>query len=222
MKGRLQVANLLLRTGEEIEPMAESPPIPPTTGGAATPQAPTRAGYWLGAGIVTAGVLAAVVWAVLGIASFSREVDQFQRVPLGETGQVSFSAPGGYVIYYEGGPGSPGGVPDFNVSIRPLDGGEAGDLANYGGSLTYNLGGHAGSAAGTFQVRKPGRFTFQTTTSSQATGRLAVGRTIGRKLVGVVAGALALGFAGLLVGGAVVIVTAVKRRRVRRQTGTAP
>ena len=202
--------------------MADNPPLAtPPQGGADAPAAPTRAGYWLGAGIMAVGVVAAALWAVLGIASFSHEIDGFQRVPLGQSGQLSLSKPGGYVIYYEGGRGSQGAVPDFNVSIRPVDGGAAGDLADYRGSLTYDLGGHSGSAAGTFQVRTPGRFTFQTTTSSQATGQLAVGRTIGRKLVGVVLGALALGLAGLLVGGTIVIVTAVKRRKAR-QTGSPP
>ncbi len=53
------------------------------TAGGITSGGPTRTRYWVGGGIMVAGVLAAILWVVVGIGSLSDEIDGFQRVPLG-------------------------------------------------------------------------------------------------------------------------------------------
>lgn len=166
---------------------------------------------------MVAGVLAAILWVVVGIGSLSDEIDGFQRVPLGRSGEVSFSEPGGYVIYYEG-----DAFPGFNADVEPLDGGRAEAPVEYGGDLTYDMGGRSGRAVGTIRILQPGRFTFDTTSTPDAGGRLAVGPTIARRLVLVVVGALALAFGGGIIGATTLIVTALKRYGVRSRRVPGP
>jgi hypothetical protein len=168
----------------------------------------------LGGGIVVVGIVAAVLWFALGIAGLSDDVDGFQRVPLGGTGEVSFSESGGYVIYYEG---SEDPSPPFDADLEPLDGGEAGPIGSYGTDLTYDFGGRSGTAVGTIEIVRPGRFRLDTTTPSDAGGELAVGRTLGRRLVTSVVGGLALGFGSCFIGATILIVTAVRRYNARKR-----
>ena len=191
----------------------------PGTGGIA-PGRPSRIWYWLGSGIIVAGMIAAALWIVVGMGGLSNEIDSFQRVPVGGSGEVLFSTPGSYVIYYEGGQGvSPG----FQAAVEPLDGGRAEAPADYNGDLNYDLGGHAGHAVGTIRILEPGRFKLDTTTTSDDDGgQLALGPPIGRELVSLVVGALALGFGSCIVGATTLIVTAVKRRKRPAPTATWP
>jgi hypothetical protein len=171
-------------------------------------------GYWLGGAIVLLGIVAAVLWIVLGVRSLSDQVDDFQRVPLGGTGEVSFSEPGGYVVYYEGEVDPP---PSFDGDLDPLDGGRSEPMASYNSDLTYDMGGRSGVAVRTVEIVEPGRFRFETRARSGAAGQLAVGRTLGRKLVFTVVGGLAVGFGSCLIGLLTVIVTIVRRWSARKR-----
>ena len=193
---------------------ADVPYFPPPSAGGPAPGGPSRIGYWVGGAIAVLGIVAAVLWVVLGIRSISDQVDDFQRVPLGGTGEVSFSEPGGYVVYYEGDEDPP---PSFDGDIDPLDGGRSEAMAPYSSDLTYNMGGHSGVAVGTIEILEPGRFRFDTRTRSDAGGQLAVGRTLGRKLVTTVVGGLGLGFGSCFIGATILIVTAVRRYSARRR-----
>jgi len=191
---------------------------PPASGGSAS-GGPSRIWYWLGGAIIVAGIVGAVAWVVLGIGALSDEIDRFQRVPFGGSGEISFSEPGSYVIYYEDGLDV---FPGFRADIEPLDGGAAEDPRDYTSDLTYNLGGHSGQAVGTIRILEPGRFRFNTTTTSEAGGQLAVGPSIGRRLVFTVVGALGLAFGSAILGVTILIVTAVKRHRARRRAEQGP
>lgn len=172
---------------------------------------PSRIWYWVGGGIIAGGLLAAALLVVLGMGALSDEIDGFQRVPFGGSGEVSLSE-GGYVLYHEG-LQAPSSV---DADVEPLDGGEAEAPAPYGSGLTYDLGGRSGTAVGTIRVLRPGRFRIDTTTTSDADGQLAVGTSVARRILFLVLGCLALFFGSIVVGATTLIVTAVKRQRARR------
>jgi hypothetical protein len=178
---------------------------------------PSRVWYWVGGAIVLTGLAAGAVWGVLGFRSLSNRVDQFQRLPVDGGGDVTLTAPGPYTVYYEGpGAGDEGAlVPCFHISLVAFEGGKVVELSDYGGSLTYNVGGHSGRAVATFRVEEPGRYTLRTSSLDRG-GLLAVGRGVGKRLVTTVAGALALAVLGIGFGAAVLIITAVRRRARRR------
>ncbi len=93
-------------------------------------------------------------------------------------------------------------------------------LADYGGRLTYDFGGHAGQALFTFEIDRPGRYVVEA--SSAGRGDLAVGRGVGGRLVRTVVGAVLLALGGVIVGAIVLIVTAVARHNAGRQAGPPP
>src|SRR5215469_2406303 len=60
----------------------------------------SRLGYWL-AGCLLVVAAAVITLAVLGIVSWDRQIQDFQRVPAPGRGEVTFTRPGGYVLYVE-------------------------------------------------------------------------------------------------------------------------
>jgi hypothetical protein len=84
----------------------------------------SRAGYWIGGGLIAVGVVGAVLWLVLSLVNLSNEVDEFQRVPVRGEGTVRLEARK-HVIYYEGA-NADEAVPRFEITItdtqteRPL------------------------------------------------------------------------------------------------------
>lgn len=173
---------------------------------------PSRKGYWFGAAIVVLGVLGAVVWVGLTFLRFSDTVDDFQRFPLNEEGVVTFAGTGGYVIYYEGPGASDGNVPEGQVQITPVDGGDPLDLAAYDTDLTYDFD-RSGVAVLTVEVDEPGDYLL--VSQSEGDGHLAVGRSVASRLVFGLVGGFAVGGLGVVVGAIVLIVTAVRRRGPR-------
>lgn len=184
----------------------------------------------MGASIIASGFAAAALWAVMGLTSVSSKIDDFQRVPLGGSAEVTFPEAGAYVIYYERPPGAKGGSmfhvgsdvgPEeafhVNVEIEPLDGGVGGGLDDYRSTLTYNLHGRSGTAVGTFQILEPGRFMFHTTESSEDSGLVALGPSLGRRLAATIFGGLFLTIGGVVLGGVTMLAIGAKRRNARRR-----
>lgn len=188
------------------------------------PAGPSRAGYWIGGGIIAAGILGALLCGGLAYTAFIHRVDGFQRVPLTGT-EVLHLDPGGYVVYYEG-LGVPGNVPATTVVVTPSGGLQPLDISRYGGPdgrsyLTYGVHGHAGEAIATFTIPDPGG-DYRLTSAAVGLGGLAVGRSIGPQLAFGILGALASAGVGLAIGLLLIILTAVKRRKARRlQAGYA-
>jgi uncharacterized protein DUF2510 len=175
--------------------------------------------YW----VAGAAVVAAVVWfalsLVLGIRSINGQVEGFQRVPIPGQAEVSFAEPGGYTLYYEGwgaGDEQPT-IPSFSVSLASVGDGEEVSIRDYGGSQTYDLGGHSGRALATFRIEEPGRFLLRAEGEPQdVEANVAVGRSVGPGIFRTVIPAFA-GSLILVLGGAVLaVVVAVRRNRARR------
>ena len=167
-----------------------------------------------------------VVWFVLnlalGLLAVDHQVDRFQRLPLPGQGEVSFTEPGGYVLYYEGLGAPEAAIPPFTATLVPVSGDGSIPVSDYGGSLTYDFSGHSGQAVGTFNIDAPGRFILQTESEvdgvSQATG--AVGRSVGWAIVRTVVFALVEAPVLIVGGAALAVVVAIRRRRAQRLSPT--
>ena len=62
---------------------------------------PSRLWYWV-AGVLLAGAVILIVFAVLGFVSLTGQVKDFQRVEVPGRAELTFAEPGGYVVYLEG------------------------------------------------------------------------------------------------------------------------
>ncbi len=183
-----------------------------------------RVGYWIAAALfvlaVALGVLAGV-----GFSSLVRQVDSFQRVQVPGQATVTFSKPGGYLVYLEGpgfgGLSSTGQVP---LSMHSDASGRQVSLGSLSGvQETYTLGSHSGQAVASFTITAPGRYVVNAgTPSDPAPTDIAFGHGIGSALalaiVGLVLGILAL-VAAVIVG---IITAVVRSRRGRRPLYAGP
>jgi hypothetical protein len=116
----------------------------------------SRAGYLLGGCLITLGVVGAIIWFVTSVTSVKDEVNGFQRGPL--TGKTTMQLEAHkYVVYYEG-PSAEVSVPPFEIEIAEERTGTSLDIALYGGSLTYAVPGHEGSAQATVTPTRAGAY----------------------------------------------------------------
>jgi hypothetical protein len=103
------------------------------------------------------------------------------------------------------------------VEILVVDPGGDGVLAldDYSGSLTYSVSGHSGSAVATVTPPRAGTYELRAaTTADPAAGfEVAMGESIGGRIVGTILGAFAIGGGLLAAGIALIVTTAVRRRR---------
>ena len=175
---------------------------------------PSRAWYWVGGAVAVVGIVATVVWVVAGVRAFTRQVDGFQRIDVGDEAPVTFDEPGGYTIYYEG-PGADVADPDVDVTIRG-PGISGGSLDEYDGTLTYTVGGREGRAVLTVEIEEPGTF-LVAATSFDEDGQIAIGRSLGPRLVKTIVGGLILGVYTLGGTAGIVLLTALRRRDARRR-----
>jgi hypothetical protein len=163
---------------------------------------------------VAFAVIGAIVWMVLAFGHISSMVDDFQRVPIPGKGDVRLDARK-YVIYVEG-PGADQAVPPVNVAItKPGSSTRPPILRAYDGSLTYSFG-KTGSAQATVTPRRAGVYHVRTTGGDTAGNfQLALGNSLGGKIVSAVVGALVIAAVFGIAG----IVLLIRTRRRRR---TAP
>ncbi len=173
----------------------------------------SRAGYWIGAFLIVAGVLGAVVWGVTSFLAIGDRVDGFARAPAPGSAEVRLEARK-YVVYVEG----PGVGEDFSPPIQfqvvRSDGDGALPIAGYGGSLTYSMSGHSGRAAGTVTPSRAGTYVLRTATPDSGAGYgVALGESIGGQIVHTILGALGLGGLGLTAGIGLIVATGLRRRR---------
>jgi hypothetical protein len=161
------------------------------------------------------GLLAGVAWAVLMSVALIGRVDSFPRVPDLGKGVISLTHSGGYLIYYEGPGASNGYHPAVHAVVTPLSASAAVTSVNsYSGSLTYQIGHREGTAVGTVQIARPGRFLVQVTSPGALAGSyLAVGSNITAGIAAIVLPALLLALAGI--GGAIAIAI-IRHSRARR------
>jgi hypothetical protein len=119
----------------------------------------SRAGYWIGGGLIAAGVVGAVLWFVFSLLNLDNEVDDFQRVPVPGERTVQLEARK-YVIYFEG-PNADEAVPQFEIAITDTDTERPLETSTYGGSLTYSFG-EEGSAQATITPPRAGTYAVRT------------------------------------------------------------
>jgi hypothetical protein len=198
----------------------------------AGPLRPSR--YWY---LIAGGLLAVVVVcltaAVIGIFSWDRQIQDFQRVAVPGQGEVTLTQPGQYVLYVEtpgsccswtlGSQDTPLAGWSMRLAMGPANGSRETPVSNWTGAPeSYGVGGHQGLTAMSFTITQPGTYLIDTRdVRPAAVTDLAVGRNIlGPTLRPLVL--LVIGLAALL--GAVVsfVFTAARRRRARRRQGQPP
>ena len=183
--------------------------------------------WYLGAGCLLAAAAACVTLGVAGFLSLNRQIEDFQRVPAPGHGEITFTQPGGYVIYVEtrgqccslsGGSGSgPFASWSMQGALVPANGGPPVSVTTWQGPAeSYSVAGHQGQTAAYFTITHAGSYVLATKDVTPRTiTDLAVGRVIGRATVRsvllIVAGLAALLGAGLWFG-----FTAFRRSRARR------
>lgn len=182
---------------------------------------PSRIGYFLAplpvvVGIVVAGLL---VWHLLG--GLQNAMTRF--VAPGTT-VVTLDRPGSYTIFHEaesvvdGKVYSAQNISGLRVVVAAEAGGAAVAVSAPKVNSSYSIGGHSGKSILSFDVAAPGRYRL---TASYADGRagpqtvLAVGGGFLARLLATVLGALGAVFAGFLGALALVLITYIRRRRVR-------
>jgi len=173
-----------------------------------------------------AGGVICIAFAVAGFFALNRQIADFQRVPVPGQAGVTFTQPGGYVLYIEepgqccsinvGSGSSSGPFPSWSMEVflQPVNGGPQVSVGTWQGiTESYGITGHQGQAAMYFTIDHPGRYRLGTTNANPGSiTDVAVGRGIGRGIlvpfILVVAGSLAV-LAGLVTG----LVTVSRRRR---------
>lgn len=176
----------------------------------------SRAGYWIGVGLIVVGVAGALLWGVLGFTRMGDTVDDFARAPAPGSARVELEARK-YIVYVEG----PGVGRDFSppMEILIVDPGADGvlPLADYSGSLTYSMSGHSGSAVATVTPPRAGVYDVRAATTADPSGgfEVALGESIGGRIVSTILGALAIGGLGVAAGVALIVTTGVRRKRRR-------
>jgi hypothetical protein len=161
--------------------------------------------------LVAFAVIGAIVWVILAFGRIANTVDDFQRVAIPGRADVRLEARK-YVVYVEG-PRADEAVPRVTIAItsrgsstRPLI------LRPYSGSLTYSLD-RTGSAQATVTPPRAGVYRVRTTGGDTAGSfQLALGDSVGGKIVSAVAGALAIG-AVFGIAGIVLLIRTRRRRR---------
>jgi len=177
----------------------------------------SKAGYWIGGGLMVVAVLGAILWAYGAARNVIGVVDDFQHVPVPGRSAVDLEARK-YVIYVEG-PNADGVVPPVAISVTDARTERRVALRDYGGELTYSFD-TSGSAYATITPPRAGRYDVRVRAGTVGEGsgfQLAIGESIGGKIVGGLVGTFAIGGVFGIAGLVLLIVTGVRRsnRRAR-------
>jgi hypothetical protein len=182
------------------------------------PTGPSRVWYWVAGAAVAASVIWLAAGILFGIRGFSRQIEGFQRVPIPGEAELSFDAPGGNTLYFEGlgAADEQVALPSLRVSVAPVGGGGEVPVHSYSGSSTYSVGGRSGRAIGTFRIDAPGRFLIRTQGDLEGgQANVAVGSSIApaifRTLGLTIPAVLVLFFGGV----ALAVVVAIRRSQAR-------
>ena len=186
----------------------------PLPGGPQNPPAgrrPSAAGYWVGALVAVLSIVGAVVWGVFTFLGWQAHVEDFPRLTPPGTVAVSVTDPESHFIFLEHDRST--AVPEMPaVAVTGPTGSEVPTVAQVN-NLRYDVpdaANRVGDAVLSFETNEPG--TYLVAVEAAEEGTIVA---VGDDLVGgwwlQVAGSVALLLGGVLVGLAVVIVTAVRR-----------
>jgi hypothetical protein len=199
--------------------MQPGPFVPPPSAGGDGEVRPS--GWWfvVAGGLALAGIVGAVVLWVTGVVRMTDKIDEFTRIDVPGTGEVSIDDPGGYSIYHE----YLGAADDSfqsmpSVTVTDPSGNEV-DLRAYSSSVTYDFSGHEGEGVYSFDADQSG--TYQVETTGDSTSTIAVGPGIGRGLVSYIVGGFVVGAIGVIGGIVVAVMIGVRRGRSRRMISAA-
>ena len=183
------------------------------------PIRPSAAWYVVGGVLALLGLAGGLVIGILGVARVLDEPEDFQRVDAPGEGSVTFDEPGGYVLYLEA-PGHvtpTGRLATDDVALTPdRPNGLPLQMQPYDSRLTYEHGNRAGKADLTFEVTEPGRYRLEVAEVPDQVTTVAVGESFASGLAIPILLGLAVGAGGLLIGGAVMLSTGIRRGRVKR------
>jgi hypothetical protein len=172
----------------------------------------SKAGYWIGGGLIAFGIVAALAWGVILYWHTAGAIGDFERVAVPGQGIVLLE-PRTYVIYVEG-PRADERPPRVRVRIYDPQSDKAVPHEPFAGSLGYPD--PPGSAARTVKIPRLGRYLVGVSLVRPKPGyAIAFGGNVRGKIHTTVGGALLIGTVIPLSGIVLLIVTAVRRRRRR-------
>ena len=184
---------------------------------------PSAAGYWIGALILAAGGIGGMVWMFSAIFGVFGAVEHYPRLPVPGEATMSLKA-GTYKLFAEyPGAGTDFGIP-LGVGAIEVTGPDGEPLVVRSPQFheTYSWNGHEGRSVGEFVAPTTGSYhvkAAQATTGSSGSVQLTVGKGIDSSIAGQILGAIGVAAVGVLIGALIIIVTAVRRSRWKRQSG---
>ena len=178
----------------------------------------SKAGYWVGAGLLAVAVFGAILWAYVAARNVIGVVDDFRHVAIPGHAAVELDARK-YVIYVEG-PNADEVVPPVDIAVADARTERRVRLGAYGSSLTYAFD-TTGSAYATVTPPRAGSYEVRVRADGIGEGsgfQLAIGESIAGRIVGGLVGTLAIGAIFGIGGVALLVVTGVRRSN-RRTAG---
>jgi hypothetical protein len=182
----------------------------------------SKAGYWIGGGLIVCAVAGAILWAVVAISHIVSTIDDFQHVQIPESKNVRLDAHK-YIIYVEG-PRADQSVPPVRIQIADARTQRPVPLQAYTSSLTYSFN-TTGSARATVTPPRAGVYRVRTGGVDASSGyQIAIGESVSGKIVSAIVGAFVVGGVLGVSGIALLVVTGVRRsrRRQRKPSGGWP
>lgn len=173
----------------------------------------SRAGYWIGGGLVALGIVGAIAWSLVTYWHGTSVVNGFPRVAIPGEGIVRLEARE-YVVYVEG-PGVDRHSPRVRIRMADPRTGKALRLSNYPG-VTMDSFGRTGLARKIVSPPRAGAYVVLTSGTARARGyAVAFGDNVQHMTDTTVGGAFAIGALFGLSGITLLMVTRIRRWRRR-------
>jgi hypothetical protein len=209
-------------------PAPATAPSPPPRAAVPGKIKPGAGRYVLGALLIAAGVITAIVLLVVWLVQASDRVDKFARFRVrpqgGGQATLTFAKPGTYTVYYEyegkvdGTKISNDSDPPSQLTIDIKDpSGASVPLTDDNNDVTFSFNGRAGRAIKKVKIPSAGEYSFSVTSSATDDFAIAVGKEVLGTIVPWIIGAAAAFLVGLGLGLALIITTASKRGKVKRR-----
>lgn len=176
----------------------------------------SKAGYWLGGGLLVLAVGSAIVYGVLSFRQFADGIDSFERVAIPGRETLALEARK-YVVYIEGARAAET-PPQVEVAVVDSETRRRLPIEPYAASATYMVDGTAGSAIATVTPPHAGDYVLHTGGQGASTGyEIAIGDSIAGRIVRTVLVPFVLAAVLGIPGIALIVVTAVRRSRTSRE-----
>jgi hypothetical protein len=211
-----------------------SEPAGPTPSGAGWPAAPvvprgrrpSAGGYWVGALILAVGGIGALIWMFTAIFSVFGAAQHYPRFSIPGERTMSLT-PGTYKVFveYVGASNTFSSPPTIGTISVTDPGGSSVMVLDSPYSDSYNWQGLEGRSVAEFRAPTAGSYVVAVAPLPSGTPRslqVAVGKGLDNSVAGQVVGAVLLGGAAFVIGLILIIVTAIRRGRWKRQNTRPP